>query len=186
MKRVSVAGKSAISLAVAMAFSILPFGDVSSHATTDGVALVNLHQTFTDPAGSIVITGIIGDYGSVVGADLKGNLSQKSPTPAVLFKLKKGTILVNTAEMNKALAVAPAVQNDTCSFSVSGKTLTLPIIKGTGAYKAITGKFNASVASGGITPTLTSGVNKGKCDFSNKYPPVASFFTLIASGAVSY
>jgi hypothetical protein len=157
-----------------------------ARAATSGVVIVSVNQTFTAPEGNVVVTGAIGDYGTIQGSDLLGKPSKASPAPAALIKLKKGTIIIDATNMNKATNTAPLLQQVTCSFSISATAVPWPIIFGTGAYKNIKGSLTTTINLGGITPRLAKGASKGKCDFSNKYPPVASFFNALASGSITY
>jgi hypothetical protein len=159
---------------------------VPAHATTSGVVIVSVNQTFTAPEGTVVVTGAIGDFGTIQGSDLLGKPSKASPAPAALIKLKKGTIIIDATNMNSATNTAPLLQQVTCSFSISATSVPWPIIFGTGAYKNIKGSLTTTINLGGITPRVAKGANKGKCDFSNKYPPIASFFNAIASGNITY
>ena len=127
-----------------------------------------------------------GIVGTAQGADAAGKPSKLSPAPVVLLKLRKGTILLDATNTNQATSTSPLVQNISCSFSLSATTVPLPIIKGTGAYKAVKGSLTASIDLGGITPFYKAGANKGKCDFSNKYLPLASYFNEVAYGTITY
>jgi hypothetical protein len=173
-----------------IAVSLISVGTISmnlpANAVTSGATIISVNQTFTAPLGTVVVTGAIGDYGTIQGADTNGKPSKASPSPAALIKLKKGTILIDATSMNKATATSPLVQQTTCSFSTSASAVPWPILGGTGAYKNLKGSLNATINLGGITPTLTTGPNKGKCDFSNKFPPVASFFNALATGTITY
>ena len=157
-----------------------------AHATTSGVVIINIDQTFTSPLGTATVTGAIGDYGTIQGSDVLGNVSKSSPSPAVILKLKKGSIILDNSNFNKATGQTPLIQNKTCSFSLSGTAIPWDIIKGTGSYKSIKGSLTVTLNLGGITPRYKTGTNKGKCDFSNKYPPIASFINAIATGTVTY
>ena len=157
-----------------------------AHATTSGVVIINVDQTFTSPLGTATVTGAIGDYGTIQGSDILGNVTKASPAPAAILKLKKGSIILDGSNFNKATAQTPLIQNKTCSFSLSGTAIPWDIIKGSGAYKSIKGTLTVTLNLGGITPRYKTGTNKGKCDFSNKYPPIASFFNAIATGTVTY
>jgi hypothetical protein len=166
-----------------LAFSaMLP---TSAFASTSGVIIVNVNQTFTSAVGTVIVTGAIADYGTIQGSDVLGNPSHASPAPAALLKLKKGSIVIDNGNLNKATSQAPFIQNTTCSFSLTATAVPWDIIKGSGAYQAIKGTLTLSANLGGITPKYKTGTNKGKCDFSNKYPPVASFFNLFATGSIT-
>lgn len=158
----------------------------AANAETSGAVIINIHQTFSEPVGTVVVTGAIGDFGTAQGADAAGRPSKLSPAPVVLLKLRKGTILLDATNTNQATSTSPLVQNISCSFSLSATTVPLPIIKGTGAYKAVKGSLTASIDLGGITPFYKTGANKGKCDFSNKYLPLASYFNEVAYGTITY
>ena len=172
---------------IAGLLALLTFSQAApASAATTGVVIVSVNQTFTAPLGTVVVTGAIGDYGTIQGSDLLGKPSKASPSPAALIKLKKGTIIVDATNMNNATNTSPLLQQTTCSFSISATAVPWPIIFGTGAYKNIKGSLTTTINLGGITPRVTKGANKGKCDFSNKYPPVASFFNALASGSITY
>ena len=157
-----------------------------AQAANSGTLIISVNQSFTSPVGTAVVTGIIGDYGTIEGAGTDGKPSKLSPSPDALIKLKKGTILLDGTNLNKATIQSPFIQSQTCSFSVSGSSVPWDIVSGTGAYKAIKGTLTVTLNLGGITPRFKTGASKGKCDFSNKLPPVASYFTILAAGTVSY
>ncbi len=157
-----------------------------ARAATSGAVIISVNQDFTSPIGTAVVTGAIGDYGTIQGADANGKVSKLAATPNALIKLKKGTLLIDATSMNKATSSAPLIQNTTCSFSLTATTVPWPIIKGTGAYKSVKGTLSVTLQLGGITPLYSAGPNKGKCDFSNKFPPVASYFNVLATGTITY
>jgi len=129
--------------------------------------------------GKVVFTGAIGDYGTSVSATATGKPSKKKSTYKLL-KLTKGTILVTTVGFTKALTSAsPSTSNTTtCSFVVSaGGPVT--IVKGTGAYSGITGKFT-------LTGTFAAILAKKNGACTTKSNPVGSYVAIQGSGTVSF
>jgi hypothetical protein len=108
--------------------------------------------------GKVLITGAIGDYGSTVNATSAGKPTAKKGSYSLL-RLKKGTILVNTAAISQAgTTVQPSTANTaTCTF-VDVVSAPIPIVKGTGAYAGISGTFTTTGTIAGIFPQ-----KNGKC-----------------------
>src|ERR1017187_2105060 len=85
-------------------------------------------------AGKIIITGAIGDYGTIRG--LGSNLQRVS--------LKKGNFTVDASALNVASqGPQPTINSSNCSFRVvSGNTGAVTLSKGTGLYKDISGTLS--------------------------------------------
>jgi hypothetical protein len=109
----------------------------------------------TNGGGSVVITGAIGDYGTVAGDTSNG----RNPTDYVKLTLKGGTIEVNQtafeAKLNKA--TFPILQSS-CSSEESA-TGPASVFGGTGLHKGISGTVKLTETQAWIL----SRESNGKC-----------------------
>ncbi len=134
-------------------------------------------STTTSPThpGRVVLTGAIGDYGTTVEATATG--TPKKAGTDTLFRLSKGTILINTSSLTTGGGTtAPSTANTTnCSFvgTVAG---LVHITKGTGAYAGITGTIT-------ITGTFAAILRKKNGACGGK--PLAFYGAVQGSGTVS-
>ena len=144
-------------------------------------------QLFSTPTGSgggtIVLTGAVGDSGTVASADSSGMPNPKGQYK--LFTLSKGTILINTKKLNGDLNNPnrpPTTFNmKTCSgtFVV---TDPVPVVKGTAAYVGINGMLSVTVTFALVFP-----LQHGTCNLSNSGPgPVAQYGSVAGHGSVSF
>jgi hypothetical protein len=130
--------------------------------------------------GTIVITGVIGDSGKTVRvnsagkADKKGTFSQ--------FLLKKGTIVVDSTQVQAALKSGASPPADFNTATCSGSDIAsapVPIVSGTKAYAGITGSLTVSLSFAVAIPLTSS----GKCNTNN---PGAQTGFITGSGTVSF
>jgi hypothetical protein len=157
-------------------------------ATTpaNGAVKVWVTPSITGNRGTIVITGVIGDYGRTVNANASGKPQKKGSYE--LLVMKRGTILVNAQQFNKATNNAQPTDFSTtsCSGSVVASA-PAPIVSGTKAYSGITGSVTLTITFAFVGPFYTSGSKKGQCNTSNNGPnPPGVFATITGTGTVSF
>ena len=136
--------------------------------------------------GKVMLTGAIGDYGTVISATAAGKptATKKKKTPYRLLRLKKGTILVNISTFQSKLTGAfsspSGFNSTTCSQSidVSG---AVSVVSGTGAYAGITGSLVMTGQFAGITRRTKSGA----CTTKTTTPAAATYSSIIGSGTVT-
>jgi hypothetical protein len=131
--------------------------------------------------GTIVITGVIGDYGKTVTANAAGK--PKKNGGYELLIMKKGNILVNSRQFNEA--TNNAQPTDFNATSCSGSILAsapAPIVSGTKAYTGITGSVTLTATFAFVGPFYTTGSKKGQCNTSNNGPMPPGFFATITGG----
>ncbi len=136
--------------------------------------------------GPVVITGVIGDYGGSTNANASGKPQKKGGYELLL--LKKGTILVNGSQFNKATKNAQPTDfnQTTCSGTVVASA-PAPIVSGTKAYSGITGSLTLTATFAFVGPFYTSGSKKGQCNTSNNGPnPPGIFASITGTGTVSF
>lgn len=144
-------------------------------------------QLFGTPAnnggGTVVFTGAIADHGKATNANASGK-PQKKGTYKLLL-LKKGTILVNTTQLNKdgnnPNTPPTSFNTSTCSgyFTV---TDPVPVVKGTKLYQGIKGSVNITLTFAFVIP-----LQKGICNTGDNGPsPSAQYGSISGSGSVSF
>ena len=125
-------------------------------------------------SGKILITGAIGDYGTIRTVGTKSSSLQR-------VILKKGSFIFDEF----ALQVAsqdhqPAIDPSNCSFRVvSGSTGAVTLSKGTGLYKDVSGTLSATDTFAAIDP-----MRNGKCIDNGHF--VAQSESIIGSGPVNF
>ncbi len=130
--------------------------------------------------GKIIVTGVIGDYGTTSPSKHGGH------TVYGIATLKKGTFDVDLTKIEKKVNSAnPPFNRSTCSAELSA-TAPAKIFKGTGLYKGISGSVKLTEAFGFIGPRYTNGPKKGQCNFSNSAKPVAQMGTVYGKGTVRF
>ena len=135
-----------------------------------GVRLYEADTALDGNLGTVILTGAVTDHGidhqDAGGAGIN------------LLKLSKGSFEINVNAVGSQLAALPVVpvNRSTCSSDGWTKTAPVPIVPGSGkgAYKGISGTFNARAASAAIYRRTAS----GQCNSNaTRYPGV-----LIANG----
>jgi hypothetical protein len=135
-------------------------------------------------AGTILITGAIGDYGKTITTDQNGNADSNGNYARNV--LKKGSFLADLTALNAAAnSQQPTLNTDTCSgfFSVRGP---VTLSKGTGAYKGISGTLQVTETFAFVFPRYTGGARKGQCTMGQDAEPAAQYGSVTGSGTVSF
>jgi hypothetical protein len=146
---------------------------------------VYIHATGGNgPAGTIIITGAIGDYGKTLSIDKNGKTDSNGNY--VRITLHKGTFEVNSTVLNgKTNHAQPVVNRATCSFQFTGSG-PVTLFNGTGLYKGIKGKVLITISFGAVGSLYKSGPHKGQCNLSNNAPLVAQYGSITGPGTVSF
>ena len=141
----------------------------STPATPAGVIHLYVTDNSTqDNDHKILITGAFSDHGT-------GNKAT--------FYLTKGWIYLNLAGVQKIINSPSFGSFNAASCSYWGSTpITVPIVKGTGAYTGIKGTFTGTLTFAGQGALLAD----GKCNTANNAPNVATAFLVSASANVSF
>ena len=162
----------------------LAFAASSSPPAAGAVRVVV--QPTANGGGKILITGAVGDYGSVQSTNKDGKPDQNGNYSKLL--LSKGTFQVDLtglgAQINK-VARTIRFNTATCSASV---TVSAPVkfYAGTGLYKGISGGALISETFSFIQPRYSSGSKKGQCNTTMNTAPVAQLGTAGGSGIVKF
>jgi hypothetical protein len=129
--------------------------------------------------GTIVLTGAIGDYGKTEKVNAAGKPDKKGTDNELL--LKKGTILVNLAQVRAAgNSAQPSDYNPaTCSATIVF-TAPVTIVSGTKLYAGITGTVPVTETEAFVLPFKKNGT----CNMNAN--PVAAWATVIGGGTVSF
>ena len=137
------------------------------------------------PAGTVVIAGAIGDFGTTLTTDKNGKPDIGGNY--VRLMLRKGTFELDATELNAITSKKPPLLNNnlTCSFAFAATGPVSPF-NGTGLYRGISGTLTLTVYDGGVGPTYTSGPNKGRCNTSTTAKPLADRGWIIGHGTVKY
>ncbi len=175
---------AALILAAALGATAVPA--TAATMTTTGTVQVWVTPTSVNGATSkIVITGVIGDYGTATTINKAG-----TPNPNgnyVKIALQKGGFEVNSVALNKKTNTAPPLMENmaTCSV-VFGATGPTTLFNGTGAYTGITGTIIITEKFAGVGPWYTSGAKKGQCNTTSNMPPVGFYGSITGTGKVSF
>jgi len=176
-----------LALAGAILGSMLPVASVALAASPPKPGKINVYVTpkpDNSGAGTIVITGAIGDYGKTQSIDKSGKKDPNGTFEKVT--LKQGSFVVDTTALDKKLAKAPErVTTATCSAS-SSVTAPTSLSTGTGLYFGIGGTVKITATFAAIAGRYTSGAKKGQCNFSNNSAPVAQYTQITGVGSVTF
>jgi hypothetical protein len=145
--------------------------DVAAASTASQPAAGTIHLYIVNTSiagrnpGDVLISGAFADHGTVKGATLH---------------LAKGTITANIAKL-EALFNSPKFATGysaSCSFNGAGN-VSLPLVRGTGAYAGIKGDIRVHVIFGAQSP-----FRNGKCDGNS--PPIADQQLITGSGNATF
>lgn len=166
---------------------LLGAGTSTATASTPAGGTIHIYATpsATNQAlDSILITGVIGDYGKALTVDKNGKTDANGNY--VDITLQKGSFKVNSTTLNKKTNSAqPNIDKTTCSFWFSG-TGPVTLFDGTGSYLGISGKLNITITFAGYGPLYTSGKHKGTCNLSNNAQPTNQYSSITGSGTVTF
>jgi hypothetical protein len=163
------------SLALAAGGSTHPTTGTPSHGGPIKIFVTNETQT----KAKILITGVVGDYGTIITTNKSGKVDANGVYQHA--HLKHGTLLINSTGLSKALDKArPNINPDTCSVDVSA-TGASKILSGTGLYAGATGSVNITATFAGIAPKEKS----GKCNLSNNAPFFGLYQSIVGSGSIT-
>jgi hypothetical protein len=137
------------------------------------------------PVSKIVITGVIGDWGTATTITKSGTPSGNGNY--VKIALQKGGFEVNSVVLNqKTNNAPPLMQNITTCTVVFGGTGPTTLFNGTGAYTGMTGTIQITERFAGIGPRFTSGAKKGQCNTNSNSEPVAFYGSITGTGKVTF
>jgi len=176
-------GFIAAAIASALIATLLLIDNVSiagASATSNGIIHFYSDQSndITGATGPIVITGVIGDYGTATSIDKNGTVNVNGNYEKVV--LKKGTFIINSVALDKSTSNAqPTINSSNCSVSESASG-SVSLFDGTGAYAGIKGTLSVEVTFAGIIPTSKN----GKCNGNAQ--PLGVFGTITGSGPVTF
>ncbi len=136
---------------------------LAAAAPVSGTITVNGIVPLVGKSGPFMITGAINDAGT----------SPVSNGAKSVVILSKGTITVNAGNFNPKFNVDPK----TCAVS-GNSTNPVKIVKGTGAYRGITGKLTTTYTVHGIGSKV-----KGSC--SQNVAPLGGYFAILATGPIT-
>ncbi len=156
----------------ALAGALFTSGDiVAASAATPPAGVIHVYVTDSSPQDNdhkVLITGAFSDHGT-------GNQAT--------FYLTKGWIYLNLTGVKKIIDSQSFGSFNATSCSFWGSTpISVPIVKGTGAYTGIKGTFTGTLTIAGQGSLLAN----GKCNTSNNAPDVAGAFQVSASANVSF
>jgi hypothetical protein len=135
-------------------------------------------------AGTILITGAIGDYGTTTTVDQNGKADSNGNFAWNV--LKRGTFMADLTALNAAAnSQQPTMYPASCSgvFSARGP---VTLSKGTGGYKGISGTLQVTETFAVVLPRYTSGAKKGQCNMGQDAKPAAQYNSVTGSGTVSF
>ena len=138
----------------------------------------------TNKPSPVVVTGVIGDYGTTQSVNSSGVPDENGNY--VKVTLRMGTFVVNITQLNQLFgSLQPTEFNSAnCSAVFTAGPASVPIKSGsgTGSYKGISGTLSMTVNMAAIAPKTKS----GSCNMSNSASPVAGWGTVTGSGSVSF
>lgn len=155
---------------------LLDPGSVAAATKAPAGGTVRFFETpGTNGTGSVVITGAIGDYGTVAGDSSNG----RNPNDYSKVTLKKGTFEVNQTAFEAKLSKA-AFPIDQSSCSSEGSTTgSATVFDGSGLYKGISGTVNLTETQAWILPRGSN----GKC---NGHNPSTYYSLITGTGSVRF
>jgi hypothetical protein len=173
----------ALAAAVAAGSVAVPSAGAQSMTTTGTIEI--WATPGSGPVAKIVVTGVIGDYGTATTIDKNGKVDNNGDYVNVV--LKHGGFEVNSVQLNKITNAAPPIMQNATSCSVEfGGTGPVTLFNGTGMYTGITGTLSITEKFAGVGPRFTSGPKTGQCNMGNNAQPIAFWGSITGSGKVSF
>jgi hypothetical protein len=173
-------------LAIAALTGITLLGGSAAFASTSSTEAGGSVRVFAAPGTSapspILLTGAIGDFGTITPINKKG---EKDPEGTYIkVTLRQGTFRLNATTLDARLSKAqPAFDQATCSgWLVQSGPVWLT--NGTGRYTGISGTLHMTVTVAFISPRYASGKDKGQC--GNNAQPLSRYASTTGSGIVRY
>jgi hypothetical protein len=175
---------AALILAAAVGATAAPAA-ATTMMTTGTVQVWVTPNTVNGAVDKIVLTGVIGDYGTATTINKNGTVDANGNYVKVV--LQHGGFEVNLTTLNKLTNNAPPIMTNmtTCSIEFGGAG-PITLFNGTGMYAGITGTVHMTEKFAAILPKLTSGPKAGQCNMSNNAQPVAFYATISGTGKVSF
>jgi hypothetical protein len=129
---------------------------------------------------SIVITGAIGDYGTVTAVDKNGKVDGANGD-YLNIALKKGSIFGDATAYYKLHPESPYVWNAATCAGTATATGTVKLTRGSGAYAGISGVITVTT-----TYAVIAVVKNGRCDEKRGDSDAALYGTRVGTGTVSF
>jgi hypothetical protein len=177
---------SALVLAAALGATAVPATAATMMTTGTIQVWVNPNTSnINNPVSKIVITGVIGDWGTAISVNKNGTPNTNGNYEKIV--LQHGGFTANSVALNqKTNNAPPLMQNNTTCSVVFGGSGPTTLFNGTGAYTGITGTIVITEKFAGIGARFTSGAKKGQCNPNNNVPPVAFWGSITGTGKVSF
>ncbi len=177
---------AALILAAAVGLTAVPATAATMMTTGTVQVWVTPNTTNVNSAvDKIMLTGVIGDYGTSTNINKNGTVNSNGNYAKVA--LQHGGFEVNLTTLNKVTNNAPPLMaNSTNCSVVFGGTGPVTLFDGTGAYAGITGTITITEKFAAIGAKYTSGAKKGQCNMGNNVAPVAFTGTINGTGKVSF
>jgi hypothetical protein len=177
---------AALVLATALGVMAVPAGATTMMTTGTIQVWVTPNTTNPNsPVSKIVVTGVIGDWGTATSVNKDGAPTNNGNYEKIV--LQHGGFTANSVALNQKTNNAPPIMaNSTTCSVVFGGTGPVTLFKGTGAYAGITGTIIVTEKFAGIGARYTSGAKKGQCNMSNNSEPVAFYGSITGTGKVSF
>ncbi len=177
---------AALILAAAVGLTAAPA--TAATMMTTGTVQVWVTPNFTNANSAvdkIILTGVIGDYGTSTNINKNGTVNSNGNYAKVA--LQHGGFEVNLTTLNKLTDNSPPLMaNSTNCSVVFGGSGPVTLSDGTGAYVGITGTIHITQKFAGIGAKYTSGPKKGQCNMSNNAAPLAFSGAITGTGKVSF
>lgn len=172
-------------VAAAVGSVTAPVAAATTMPTTGTIEVWATPTTANGGAAKIVITGVIGDYGTATTINKNGTPNANGNYVKIV--LQHGGFEVNSVTLNKIVNAAPPMMANatTCSV-VFGGSGPNTLFAGTGMYAGITGTIQITEKFAGIAARYTSGPKKGQCNMSNSAQPLAFYGSITGTGKVSF
>ena len=177
---------AALILAAAIGATAVPAAAATMMTTGTVQVWVTPNTTNANSAvDKILLTGVIGDYGTATTINKNGTVDDNGNYAKVA--LQHGGFEVNLTTLNKVTNNTPPIMSNATNCSVVfGGSGPITLFNGTGAYAGITGTIHMTEKFAGIGAKYTSGAKKGQCNMSNNSEPLAFSGSITGTGKVSF